>query len=132
VIRTLYIIVPYPVLELPIPKISPAMREFARQFFEQPGEPGCIDCGGMHRRQCPRVKRKTMNADLIVIEVEYWPPGTWESDIIFPEDVYESDDAPGGSGDADESAGDAAPGTELAAYSSGPEAGQPSGSQETG
>lgn len=50
----------------------------------------CDDCGGMHKRACPRVKRIAYNINGTVrVEVEYWPPG-WEenAEVLWPEDLF--------------------------------------------
>lgn len=53
-------------------------------------------------RACPRVKRYRIkyNADhpvgydleVIEREVEYFPPGTWEKEVVFVDEVFEDDD----------------------------------------
>lgn len=48
----------------------------------------CADCGGLHERKCPRVKRKAFHPNGNPAEVEYWE--NWDkSDTIWPEDVFE-------------------------------------------
>ena len=54
----------------------------------------CVDCGGLHPRACPRVKRqvwlRTGAGAGERTEVEYW--GTYDdSAIVWPEDAYEDD-----------------------------------------
>jgi hypothetical protein len=63
-------------------------------FLGQADKHPCTDCGGLHERQCPRIKKKIWhqtNGNLL--EVEYWSPG-WEAsyDIIWPEDVFDDDE----------------------------------------
>lgn len=54
----------------------------------------CPQCGGLHTRACPRVKRIVYNAAGGVSEVEFFPPGTWSDDaIIWPEDIEDDGDA---------------------------------------
>jgi hypothetical protein len=72
----------------------------AREIFEGKieGRQACIHCAGLHGRvaglsaeqqPCPRVKRVHRHTDgATILEVEYWPNGDWEEDVIFPEDVY--------------------------------------------
>lgn len=53
---------------------------------------GCDDCGGIHRRTCPRVKRKCFHPNGNVIEVEYWPDGSYDaSNVLWPEDLFTED-----------------------------------------
>ena len=86
-----------------MPEVSPQMREFAEAVFsgQDKDHPPCQDCGGVHARACPRIAKLhvVINGDGVVTErtVEYWQPGTWETGIIWLEDVYDDDDA--GSGD---------------------------------
>lgn len=69
---------------------------FASTIFTTRPDAPCRDCGGYHLRACPRIKRIQFVPSGSTAgeraEVEYWPPGTWEdSEIIWPEDVYEND-----------------------------------------
>ena len=55
----------------------------------------CTDCGGIHRRACPRVRRqvwlRTGAGAGERTEVEYW--ATYDdSAIVWPEDAYDTDD----------------------------------------
>jgi hypothetical protein len=83
-----------------MPEIPPQLRDFARAVFSglDKEHPPCGDCGGVHARECPRISsvRAVINEKGVVVEreVSYWAPGTWEKyGIIWPEDVYEDDDA---------------------------------------
>jgi len=66
----------------------------ARQIFAE-GK-ACEDCGGIHSRACPRVKRqvwlRTGPGAGQRTEVEFWPPGWDDTGIIWPEDAYDEDD----------------------------------------
>ena len=57
----------------------------------------CIDCGGIHKRACPRVRRqvwlRTGAGAGERTEVEYWPPGWDDTGIIWPEEAYDPEDA---------------------------------------
>jgi len=54
----------------------------------------CTDCGGIHQRACPRVKRKVFHPNGNLVEVEYWRHGQWdETGVIWPEDAYDPQDA---------------------------------------
>lgn len=79
--------------ELPTEGLSQQAKADARQFFE--ASRACSECGGMHSRACPRVKRVHVifnpQGTVIEREVEYWRPGLWETDVVWPEDVYEED-----------------------------------------
>jgi hypothetical protein len=82
-----------------MPGMSQELRDFARQVFaDKADQKPCQDCGGVHARVCPRLQsvRQVINADGVLVEreVTYWAPGVWESyGIIWPEDVYDDDDA---------------------------------------
>ena len=56
----------------------------------------CPDCGGLHQRACPRVKRqvwlRTGAGAGERTEVEFWPPGWDDTGVIWPEDAYDPDD----------------------------------------
>ena len=52
----------------------------------------CTDCGGIHKRACPRVKRKAFHPNGNVIEVEYRDKFD-DSAIIWPEDAFDPEDA---------------------------------------
>lgn len=44
------------------------------------------NCGGVHPRACPRVKRIAYGENRQITEVEYWPDGSWPtSDVVFPD-----------------------------------------------
>ena len=63
--------------------------EEVRSIFTgtHPDKAPCTDCGGIHERACPRVKKKAFHANGNLAEVEYWQ--VWDkSDIVFPEDVF--------------------------------------------
>ena len=56
----------------------------------------CPDCGGIHQRACPRIKRQVWlrsgPGDGQRTEVEYWEK--WdESSTIWPEDAFDDEDA---------------------------------------
>lgn len=54
-----------------------ANREFIRVH-------GCLHCGGLHVRACPRIKSQVLRGPEVT-EVEFWPPGTWEHLVYFPD-----------------------------------------------
>lgn len=63
---------------------------------------GCPDCGGIHQRACPRVRRQVWvrsgPGDGQRLEVEYWRTFD-DSAIIWPEDAYDMDpDSEGAAG----------------------------------
>lgn len=73
--------------------LTPAEKRDARQIFAE-GK-ACGDCGGIHQRACPRVKRQVWvgqgSGTGNRIEVEYWE--TWdESTTIWPEDAFDDED----------------------------------------
>jgi hypothetical protein len=50
----------------------------------------CKWCGGMHQRECPRVKKIIFNPsdERQVREVEFWNDSEWDrSSVLWPEDV---------------------------------------------
>ena len=59
-------------------------------------EKACPDCGGLHRRACPRVRRqvwlRTGPGSGERTEVEFWPPGWDDTGVIWPEDAYDPSD----------------------------------------
>lgn len=83
-------------------------RAEARDILEGriSGRGGCVFCAGIHdyvvrtdtydvplwRQPCPRIKRIAWNETSNVTEVEFWPPGSWETNVIFPSDVYAESD----------------------------------------
>ena len=56
----------------------------------------CEDCGGIHQRACPRVRRqvwlRTGAGAGERTEVEFWPPGWDDTGVIWPEDAYDTED----------------------------------------
>ena len=56
----------------------------------------CEDCGGIHKRACPRVKRqvwlRTGAGAGERTEVEYWAEYD-QAGVIWPEDAYDPEDA---------------------------------------
>ena len=50
----------------------------------------CKHCGGLHLRACRRVRRLVMRNREEIGEVEFWQDGKWdESEIIWPEDIFD-------------------------------------------
>jgi hypothetical protein len=75
--------------------LTPAEKREARELFET--HAACPDCGGLHKRACPRIRRqvwlRTGPGAGERTEVEYWPPGWDDTGVIWPEDAYDSEDA---------------------------------------
>jgi hypothetical protein len=77
------------------------LRNDARAIFagDDAEHKACDDCGGVHARACPRIASLHVKIGTegdtkgVIIErhVTYWPPGQWEKDIIFWDDVNEPD-----------------------------------------
>lgn len=67
-------------------------KRSAQQIFTA-GE-ACEHCGGLHKRACPRIKRKAFHPNGNVIEVEYWAEYD-ETGIVWPEDAWDPDDGEG-------------------------------------
>lgn len=79
--------------------LTAAQKREAQQIFAD-GK-ACGDCGGIHQRACPRIRRQVWigqgSGAGTRTEVEYWR--TWDdTGIIWPEDAFDPDD---GEGDAD-------------------------------
>lgn len=75
-----------------MPKLTRAEKADAQAIFAD-GK-ACEDCGGIHQRACPRVKRqvwlRTGPSDGQRTEVEYWR--TWDdTGVIWPEDAFDDD-----------------------------------------
>jgi hypothetical protein len=79
-----------------VAQLSKREKADAREIFALGG--ACTDCGAIHQRACPRVKRqvwlRTGAGDGQRTEVEYWPPGwdQFQEGLIWPEDAYDPDD----------------------------------------
>lgn len=76
------------VVVIPDEGLDEETRRHYRERFES-GE-GCRWCGGIHARECPRIKHIIYNPsdERSVREVEFWADGDWDSSaILFPEDV---------------------------------------------
>lgn len=84
-------------------RLAPGEKRDAQAIFrgEVPGKTACEDCGGLHQRACPRIKRQVWvgqgSGAGNRTEVEYWPPGWDDTGVIWPEDAFDpSDDEPEG------------------------------------
>jgi hypothetical protein len=78
-----------------VPAFTPRQKADARQMFRD-GK-GCTFCGGFHLRACPRVSKAGSTYSpggdhVTATTVEYWPPGTWETGILWPEDAFDDDE----------------------------------------
>jgi hypothetical protein len=77
--------------------LTPAEKREARELFEAGN--ACGDCGGLHKRACPRIRRqvwlRTGPGAGERVEVEYWPPGWDDTGVIWPDDAYDLEDADG-------------------------------------
>lgn len=81
--------------------LTPEEKATARDLFED-GK-ACHFCAGLHDRvaslepqmqPCPRIKRIERHTDgTTVLVLEFWPPGRWEADVLFPGDVYDDFDS---------------------------------------
>jgi hypothetical protein len=72
---------------------APTLEEKAllRELFPvRPAAP-CGDCGGVHWRACPRIRRQAWSQNGTVrTEVEYWRHYD-DSEIVWPEEVWDDD-----------------------------------------
>jgi hypothetical protein len=85
-------------------EMSSEEKADARAIFEGTVKErsACYFCAGLHARvaglhpeqqPCPRIKKLSRHTDgITVLDIEHWPPGEWEADVLFPSDVYEEDD----------------------------------------
>jgi hypothetical protein len=73
--------------------LTPEEKAAAKEQFDNGAF--CPECGGLHFRSCPRVhsyriRYKPENAEIVLErEVIYWPPGTWEDDVVFKDEIYD-------------------------------------------
>jgi hypothetical protein len=75
------------VILIPDDGLSDDDKRMLRGRFE---EEACRWCGGLHQRECPRVRKITFNPadDRQVREVEFWADEQWDrSTVLWPEDV---------------------------------------------
>lgn len=75
------------IIVVPDDGLDDDMKQLLRLKFES--DEGCRWCGGLHQRECPRVKHIVFhpNDERSVREVEFWHDGEWDkSSIIWPED----------------------------------------------
>jgi hypothetical protein len=82
-------------------ELSEEEKSDARDIFEGKSDAAraCRHCAGLHpavvdlkdgQQPCPRVKRVKWHTDgMTILDVEYWPNGEWETDVVFPGDVYD-------------------------------------------
>lgn len=79
--------------------LTPAEKRSAQEIF-QAGN-ACEDCGGIHKRACPRIKRQVWigqgSGAGARTEVEYWAEYD-QTGIIWPEDAYDPEDGDGADG----------------------------------
>lgn len=89
-------------------ELTPEQKAEAREIFEGRNESrsSCHFCAGLHyqvaglppaQQPCPRIKKIERHTDgLTVLSVSYWPNGEWETDVVFPGDVYDDDEGEDG------------------------------------
>ena len=87
------------------PPLTKLEKLTAQQIFrgEVQGKAPCEDCGGLHQRACPRIRRQVWigqgSGAGTRIEVEYWRTYD-DTGVIWPEDAFAPDDddegTPGG------------------------------------
>ena len=70
--------------------LTKAEKLDAQAIFAADG--ACTDCGGIHKRACPRVKRKVFHPNGNLIEVEYRDKFD-DSAIVWPEDAFDPEDS---------------------------------------
>lgn len=78
------------IIVIPESGLDDDTKRVLKERFEA-GE-ACRWCGGLHDRECPRLKHIIYHPtdERQIREVEFWALGEWDgSGIIWPEDVYE-------------------------------------------
>jgi hypothetical protein len=61
-----------------------------KELLERFSTDGCRWCGGLHMRECPRIKHIIYNPsdERSVREVEFWSDKEWDrSGVLWPEDL---------------------------------------------
>lgn len=85
------VVVPAPSPARRVARMDHDERQALRKAFDE-GK-SCNQCGGLHTRACPRVRRIAYTPSGGVAEVEFWPHGQWPTDdVIWPEDIEEIDE----------------------------------------
>lgn len=52
----------------------------------------CKWCGGLHQRECNRIRRQVWHPNSSLIEMEFWQE--WKQPgVIWPEDAWDPEDA---------------------------------------
>jgi hypothetical protein len=72
---------------IPDEGLSEDDKRVLRARFE---DDACRWCGGLHQRECPRLKKIIFNPadDRAVREVEFWNDTEWDrSSVLWPEDL---------------------------------------------
>jgi hypothetical protein len=60
-------------------------------------EKACKWCGGLHQRECNRIRRQVWHPNSNLIEIEFWPE--WKQPgVIWPEDAFDDEDPEDASG----------------------------------
>lgn len=76
--------------------LTPAQKRDAQQIFAE-GK-ACVDCGGIHQRACPRIRRQVWigqgSGAGTRTEVEYWRTYD-DTGVIWPEDAFDDEDGEG-------------------------------------
>lgn len=76
--------------------LTKAQKRDAQQIFAE-GK-ACGDCGGIHQRACPRIRRQTWigqgSGAGARTEVEYWRTYD-DTGVIWPEDAFDDEDTDG-------------------------------------
>jgi hypothetical protein len=75
------------VILIPDDGLSEDDKRALRGRFE---DDACRWCGGLHQRECPRVRKIIFNPadDRAVREVEFWNDTEWDrSTVLWPEDL---------------------------------------------
>lgn len=83
--------------------LSDEVKAQARDIFEGKveGVTECQFCAGIHPRvtgldiswqPCPRIKRIERHTDGSILVIEHWEPGSWEHNVIFPDDVFDDEE----------------------------------------
>lgn len=69
--------------------LTPQQKRDAQQIFAE-GK-ACPDCGGIHQRACPRIKRLELHPNGNRIGVTYFKSFD-DTGVIWPDDAYDPDE----------------------------------------
>ena len=67
-------------------QLTPEERKTLEDAFRNKNN--CVHCGGIHVRQCPRIRDMYFHPDGSLARVRFWRDDQWPKDnIVWPEDL---------------------------------------------